>query len=263
MNKAINRDTRSSTKIFDHRTLARDYATIIPLLREGMHVLDVGCGTGAISKGVAEHVGITGHVTGIDNTEAFIISGKETYGGAANLTLYHADLFRFNTEEKFDLVIAARVLQWMSNPKDALLKMASFVKPDGYLSILDYNHEELEWKPEPPESMRHFYNSFLRWRANAGMDNRMAESLPGYFFDIGFQSIEVISANEVYRRENKDFVERAGIWSKVAELKQIVDEGFSSEEGRLKAIAEYNQWVQTDAQRMVMKLKEVRGKKIL
>lgn len=261
MNKEIHRNPRSSTTIFDHRTLARDYATIIPLLREGMHVLDVGCGTGAISKGIAEHVGVTGHVTGIDNTQAFVTSGKKTYGGVTNLTLYHADLFRFNPEGKFDLVIAARVLQWMSNPKEALLRLSSFVKPGGHLSVLDYNHEELELKPEPPESMRLFLKSFLRWRANAGMDNRMAENLPGYFSDIGFQSVEVIPANEVYRKGDSDFFERAGIWSKVAELKQIADEGFISDDVRIQAMSEYKDWVRTKAQLMIMKLNEVRAKK--
>jgi len=261
MNKEIHRNPQSSTKIFDRRTLARDYATIIPLLREGMRVLDVGCGTGAISKGIAERVGVTGHVTGIDNTETFIASGKESYGAVTNLTLYHADLFSFNAEEKFDLVIAARVLQWMSHPKDALLKLSSFVKAEGHLSILDYNHEELEFQPAPPESMWLFYKAFLEWRANAGMDNRIAENLPGYFADIGFQSVEVIPANEVYRKEDSDFIERAGIWSKVAELKQIADEGFISEDGRLQAMSEYKDWVRTKAQLMIMKLNEVRAKK--
>lgn len=261
MNKTIHRDTQSTTKIFDHRTLERDYATIIPLLSPGMKVLDVGCGTGAISKGIAERVGTSGDVTGIDNTEAFITSGKETYRDVANLTLHHADLFDFSTVKKFDLVIAARVLQWMSNPKDALVKLSSFVKPDGYLSILDYNHEELEWEPLPPESMQRFYKAFLRWRAEAGMDNRIADNLTGYFSEIALDSVEVIPADEVYRKDDDDFVQRAGIWSKVAELRQIVDEGFIKEEVRLQAIAEYNQWVQSDAQMMIMKLKEVRVKK--
>lgn len=93
------------------------------------------------------------------------------------------------------------------------------------------------------------------------MDNRIAENLPGYFADIGFQSVEVIPANEVYRKEDSDFIERAGIWSKVAELKQIADEGFISEDGRLQAMSEYKDWVRTKAQLMIMKLNEVRAKK--
>ncbi len=77
MNKEIKRDGQTANNIFDNRSLEKDYRTLVPILTQGMKVLDVGCGTGAISKDIARHVGPTGKVTGIDNTEAFIISGKE------------------------------------------------------------------------------------------------------------------------------------------------------------------------------------------
>jgi ubiquinone/menaquinone biosynthesis C-methylase UbiE len=220
----------------------------------------VGCGTGAISRGIAERVGITGSVTGIDNTEHFILSGKETYGDVANLTLLYADIFEFKPVEKFDLIVAARVLQWLKNPKDALLKMKTLLKQGGMVSILDYNHTALEWHPQPPESMRKFYQAFLKWREDAGMNNRIAEDLADYFVQCGFHSIEVHKSDEVYSKGKENFLSRIGIWSKVAGLKQIVDEGYLDEETRLTAIAEYNEWCETRAQRMTMKLTEVRGK---
>ena len=259
MNKIIHRG-ESAAKIFDHRSLQTDYSTLIPALSKGLRVLDAGCGTGAISKDIAERVGGKGFVTGIDNTESFVISGKESYGHVANLELIHADLFAFEPKEKYDLVVAARVLQWLSNPKDALNKLASFLKPGGQLSILDYNHEGLAWQPDPPESMRLFYHAFLTWRAAAGMNNHIAEDLRDYFIDLGYHSVEVFVADEVYTRGNPNFFQRAGIWSKVAELKQIVDEGYLEESLRVKAIDEYNQWVENDAQSMTMKLKEVRAR---
>jgi ubiquinone/menaquinone biosynthesis C-methylase UbiE len=112
-------------------------------LGPGLRVLDVGCGTGAISKDIAAQVGDTGHVTGIDNTEYFIQSGKETYADVKNLDLIYTDLFAYEPEEKFDLIVAARVLQWLNNPVEALKKMYSLLKPGGMVSILDYNHEAL------------------------------------------------------------------------------------------------------------------------
>lgn len=258
-NKEINRENTGSTKIFDDRTVETDYRTLIPFLKDGMRVLDIGCGTGAISKGIAHCVGETGHVTGIDNTERFIVSGIETYHDIKNLTLIHADLFEYHTTEKFDLIVAARVLQWLSNPKQALLKMKTILKPGGYVSILDYNHEAIEWKPEPPASMIKFYQTFLRWRSDAGMNNRIADDLPNYFSEVGFKSIEVLNSNETYTRERKDFITKAGIWSKVAGSKQMVEEGYISDNDRLKAIEDYNDWVNDEAQLMVMKLNEVRG----
>jgi ubiquinone/menaquinone biosynthesis C-methylase UbiE len=260
INKVIKREGASAAIIFDHRTVENDYATLIPLLKEGLRVLDVGCGTGAISRGVAGYVGKTGFVTGIDHTESFILSGKESYGSVENLKLIHADLFDFEPEEKFDLIVSARVLQWLSNPKEAIAKMKAMLKPAGMVSILDYNHSALEWKPDPPSSMICFYNIFLKWRADAGMNNRIAEDLAGYFKELNFDCIEVLEANEVYKKGEENFKFKAGIWSKVAGLTQLVEEGYLQNEDRLKAIEEYDQWIETEAEFMVLKLKEVRGK---
>jgi len=259
MNKPIHRDTGSSTKIFDNRTLEKDYATLVTVLRKGLRVLDVGCGTGAISKDIARQVGNSGYVVGIDNTRDFINSGEKTYKDVLNLKLIHADLFDFRPDDKFDLVVTARVLQWLSNPKEALKKIASFLKPGGMLSALDYNHEALEWKPQPPESMQIFYKAFLKWRSDSGMDNRIADNLEGHFRDAGFHSVKVLDAEEVYKRGIDNFIQRIGIWSKVAELKQIVEEGYLTEAMRIRAIEDYNRWILTDAEMMTMKLKEVRG----
>ncbi|HEX7015852.1 MAG TPA: methyltransferase domain-containing protein, partial [Cyclobacteriaceae bacterium] len=158
MNKTIHR-APDTTRIFDDRTLESDYSTLIPILKPGLHVLDVGCGTGAITAGIARRVGESGHVTGIDNTEHFIISGRETYAEVGNLELLHADLFEFRSEANFDLIVAARVLQWLSNPTDALRKMKTLLKPGGIVSVLDYDHTALVWEPQPPASMLQFYDA--------------------------------------------------------------------------------------------------------
>lgn len=262
MNKEIHRDHQTTNKIFDSRSLEVDYPTLIPLLKEGLHVLDIGCGTGAISSGIAKRVGPSGSVIGIDNTEKFIISGKENYRDTSNLTLIHCDLFNFSDDKKFDLIVSARTLQWLNNPKEALRKMQTLLKTGGQVSILDYNHEELEWHPLPPESMQTFYSRFLKWRADAGMNNRIADHLAEYFAEVGFHSIEVFNSDEVYKRKDKNFSERTGIWSKVANSKQMVEEGYISDDLRLKAIKEYDNWIITDAQKMIMKLKEIRGTRL-
>lgn len=257
--KEIKREGKGTAKLFDERSLESDYATLPPLLKPGWRVLDIGCGTGAISKGIAQKVGPTGYVTGIDNTAYFIESGKETYADVFNLDLLNADLFTYEPKEKFDLIVAARVLQWLNNPQEAVVKLKSMLKPGGILSVLDYNHEALEWQPEPPASMRKFYATFLRWRGDAGMNNHIAEDLPGYFTEAGLTNIQVLEADEAYKKGDANFKHKVGIWSSVAQMTQMVEEGYIDDADRLKAIKDYNNWIESDAQLMVMKLKEVRG----
>ena len=258
-NKEIKRGGEGTAKLFDERNLESDYATLPPLLKQGWKVLDIGCGTGAISKDIALKVGPTGHVTGIDNTAYFIESGKKIYAGVENLELIHADIFVYSPMEKFDLIVAARVLQWLNDPLEAIRKLKTMLKPGGILSVLDYNHTALEWQPKPPGSMQLFYNTFLKWRSDAGMNNHIADDLPAYFNEAGLSSVEVLEANETYTKGEPNFLSKIGIWSSVAQSTQMVEEKYITDDDRLKAIEEYNRWIETDAQLMIMKLKEVRG----
>lgn len=260
VSKYIERSGQEATKIFDDRSLANDYRYLCQLLKLGMTILDVGCGTGAISKDIAAFVGENGKVIGIDNTEHFITSGKTNYSSIQNLELIWVDLFEYQTDIKFDLIVSARTLQWLSNPKEALIKMKSLLKPNGQISILDYNHTAINWNPMPPESMQEFYKTFLKWRKEAGMDNEIAENLVDLLKETGFHSIEKINADDHYNREIPDFKSKMEIWSKVAGSKQMVEEGYLDEKLRLKAIEEYNHWVENSAVSMTMKLNEVRGK---
>jgi ubiquinone/menaquinone biosynthesis C-methylase UbiE len=259
-NKEIQREGQNATQIFNDRTLAKDYKFLHQLLQPGITILDVGCGTGAISKDIALKIGPEGKVIGIDNTANFIQSGQEYFKSVANLELIAVDLFEYHPEIKFDLIVCARTLQWLTNPEEALLKIKSLLKPNGQVSILDYDHTNLIWNPLPPESMQSFYQIFLKWRADAGMNNQIAEDLPQLLKDAGFQSVEKINSDEVYHHRDLDFKSKIGIWSKVAGSKQMVNEGYLAEASRLQAIEEYNNWIENSAFSMTMKLNEVRGK---
>ena len=111
--------------------------------------------------------------------------------------------------------------------------------------------------------MQRFYATFLRWRGDAGMNNHIAEDLPAYFKEAGFTTIETLNADEVYKKGQDNFLSKAAIWAKVAQSRQMVDEGYIDDELRCLAITEYNEWVSNEGELMIMKLKEVRGVKCL
>lgn len=258
-NKVIDRSVQQANSIFNQRTLEHDYRTLKSVLKPGLRVLDIGCGTGSITKDIASLVGPKGYVIGIDNTASFITEGNSAFSDVENLELIHMDFLDFQTEEKFDLIVSARTFQWISTLDRAIEKLKSLLKPNGQVSILDYNHEAISWTPKIPASMQNFYNMFLMWRKDAGMNNRIGYDLIDIFEEHGFDKIEIFNADEHYERIFSSHIEKLKIWSKVASSKQMVQEGYISEEDRLTAIEDYDNWVENESVSMTLKLREVRA----
>ena len=252
---------KGSAPILENRSVQKDYRTLLPLLSPGKHVLDVGCGSGTMTADMARIIGDQGTVLGLDNSPQLIERGNQLYADVKNLELVCADIFKFNPDRQYDLVTAARVLQWLPDPGAAITKLIGFIKPGGLLSVLDYDHNRIEFEPEPPASMLHFYDKFLEWRSDAGMDNSMAAQLPTLFQKAGLEEIQVLPADQTYKRGEKDFEFKVGIWSDVAASRgvQLVEEAYLKESDRKLAIAEYSEWVSNKAQSMTMKLSDVRG----
>jgi ubiquinone/menaquinone biosynthesis C-methylase UbiE len=247
--------------ILDTRSLANDHRRLAELLAPGLAVLDVGCGTGAITRGIADAVGPSGRVVGVDVTPGFIEEARRRHAGVAHLTFALADIHTFRTDARFDVVTTARVLQWLSRPGKAVRAMAALARPGGRVVALDYSHEKIAWDPAPPDSMRRFYAAFLAWRAEAGMDNLIADHLVSLFEQAALAAIRSDAQHETTKRGDPDFVVRAGIWADVAATRghQMVADGAVDEATRVAAEREYREWVTTKAERQTMYLLAVDG----
>lgn len=249
--------------VLDRRTVANGNANLLRLVKQGHVVLDVGCGTGAITKDITDLVGKEGLVKGIDTSEHLIGLARRNFSHIRNLDFELADINYYSSPIKYDVVTSARVLQWLSNPKAVLLKMKNLLREGGCLTILDYNHEKIEFEPEVPERMKTFYDAFLTWRKDSGMDNRIADNLVNIFNAIGLTNITVEDQSELSTPEKDSFLDELSIWKKVAETRgdQLVKDGYITEAERLLTIEEYQRWMKTKATRMKLYLKAVTGYK--
>src|SRR5438270_3787680 len=85
-------------------------------LREGAHVLDVGCGTGDDVRMLAELVGPHGRVDGVDVSAAMVRTARER-GLPENARVQQAEAGELPFEdETFDAVRAERVFQHLTQP---------------------------------------------------------------------------------------------------------------------------------------------------
>ncbi|SFD26538.1 Ubiquinone/menaquinone biosynthesis C-methylase UbiE [Chitinophaga sp. CF118] len=248
-----------TNKVLDRRSLETDNKNLLKYLNSGSSVLDVGCGSGAITRGIA---GRAGKVTGIDTSESLIALARKNYGDISNLEFQVADIHTFDTTERYDIITAARVLQWLSDPKEALRKLKPLLKEGGVLAILDYNHEKIQWHPALPVEMQKFYDAFLQWRKDAGFDNAIADNLSQLFAKLNFKDINLEVQFELTQKRDADFASKAGIWSEVAKTRgnQLVKDKYITEEERLAAIAAYDSWIANEGQLMQMYLLAVEAK---
>jgi SAM-dependent methyltransferase len=243
------------------RTLQAAHKRLAELLRPEMRVLDVGCGTGAITCGIAEMVGEQGRVVGVDINSALIEQARQAQNHLPQLFYEIYDLYQLPYRDNFDIVTAARVLQWLSRPGDALQAMVRAAKPGGTVLVLDYNHEKIAWNPDPPQSMRIFYDTFLMWRDEAGMDNGIADELWEMFALAGLQELHVTPQHEIARRGQPDFETRMMIWAEVAATRghQMVADGIITEAQRAAAEADYRAWIRDEAESQTLYLLAVEG----
>lgn len=252
---------KGRNSVLDRRTVVNANANLLLLVKRGDRVLDVGCGSGAITKDIAGLVGADGVVVGIDSSDALIAQAKTTYDQVPNLSFAVEDVHQYQAPAAYDVVTSARVLQWLARPFTVVEKLVAFVKAGGCLTILDYNHTKVEFSPEIPSGMRAFYDAFLKWRSDAGMDNSIGDHLDVMFREAGLVRVSSADYSEIAIRGQKNFKEDLSIWLKVAELRgpQLVADGYISESIRLQAMNDYRLWIEGDAQYMKLYLRAITG----
>lgn len=251
----------SSPAVLDRRTLARDHRCLAALLRPGMAVLDVGCGTGAITVGIAEAVGPSGRVVGIDRDPTLLARARARPGLPVQLGFEEGDVLALDRTDRFDVATAARVLQWIAEPLPAIRRMRNVVRRGGLVVLLDYSHADLVWEPEPPAAARRFYDAFLAWRVANRWDNRMGDRLADLCGAAGLHDVRLLNEDEAAIRGEPGFDDATAIWERVLEdtRPQLVGGGFLAEADWHAAHAAYRAWRQHDARHQRMTLRAVTG----
>jgi len=188
---------------------------------------------------------------GVDR-DATLIEQARALHVAENLTFAVADVLADEIEERFDIVNAARVLQWIDDRETAIRRMAGLTKPGGLVVVLDYIHEENRLFPAPPPEFERFYRAFLDWRAGHGWDNRMGDSLPALLAISGLT--EITSTIE-------DELTETSIWPHVLETlgPRMVAEGALTQMELLSATESLRRYCETAIRSQTLVLRAVTG----
>jgi ubiquinone/menaquinone biosynthesis C-methylase UbiE len=134
------------------RTAENSAAYLLPHLRPGDRLLDVGMGPGTITVDFARRL-VNGWVTGIDSADpavaATVALAQTEYVG--NLTAETGNVYALAYgDDSFDVAHAHQVLQHLSDPVAALGEMRRVVRPGGLIAARDADYAAMTWFPVDP-----------------------------------------------------------------------------------------------------------------
>lgn len=166
---------------------------LVPL-HPGMHVLDVGCGTGAVTRILAERVS-PGKVIGLDLSEERLSVARKIAKeqGISNVEYVRADVRDLDPKDKtFDLTYSRFLFQYLSeeDAMDTLTGMKRLARPGGTTTVADLDGNHLYRYPTDDE-LDMFMTMWLKEAEKAGFDAFVGRKLYSMFRKAGFRDIQV------------------------------------------------------------------------
>ncbi|TFV87180.1 methyltransferase domain-containing protein [Blastococcus sp. CT_GayMR16] len=136
------------------RTAENSAAYLLPSLRPGLDLLDVGCGPGTITVDLAARVA-PGRVVGLDVSPDPLPEARAAAERAGVEVAFEVgDVYALAAEDdSFDVVHAHQVLQHLTDPGAALREMARVCRPGGVIAVRDVD-----------------YGAFVTYPADDGLD---------------------------------------------------------------------------------------------
>ena len=107
---------------------------------EAASVLDVGCGTGVVSRELASRLP-RGHVVGLDPSPVFLVNARKLSADIANLNFVEGDCRTLPyCSESFDVIVFHTTLSHVPRPEEAIQEAFRVLRPNGVLAVFDGNY---------------------------------------------------------------------------------------------------------------------------
>lgn len=227
------------------RTADNSAAYLLPWLRPGMSLLDVGCGPGTITVDLASRVA-PGNVVGIDAAPE-VIAQAQSLAADDRVSFAVGDVYGLDFDDaSFDVAHAHQVLQHLTDPVAALCEMHRVLRPGGILAVRDSDYAAFAWAPADPllDRWMELYHQVTR---RNGAEADAGRFLLGWVQSAGFVEAQGGSSTWTFA----DPASRAwwgGLWADRVRLSSFASQALSyglTDRAELDAIAAaWSRWAE-------------------
>lgn len=157
----------------------------------GARVLDLGCAAGTTTRIIAELVGPSGTVVGVDASLSRISEARAVYSTPAWVEYLAGDAEQIPVQDQeFDIVWARFLFEYLPDPTAVLSEMIRVTRGGGTVVISDVDGNGLWHHPYPPslaDDMNDVVETLSRW----GFDPFVGRKLYPLAWEAGLSALEV------------------------------------------------------------------------
>jgi SAM-dependent methyltransferase len=229
------------------RTADNSAAYLLPHLRPGLDLLDVGCGPGSLTADLARRVA-PGRVIAIDSALAPL---EEARGAAAaagvDVDVRVGDAYAIDLpDDSVDIVHAHQVLQHVADPVAVLREMARVCRPGGLVAARDGDYAAMTWAPRSASLDRWLEVYRSTARANGGVPDA-GRALLGWAHAAGLADVTASASTWCFANA-EDRRWWGGLWADrtggTAYAQQAVAMGLSTPEELAEVADGWRRWAE-------------------
>lgn len=204
-NSALGTEDRELRRLERQHDLWRDAAHELwrrARFQLGQTLLDVGCGPGLATRGLAQLAGPTGRIVGIDNSTSYLdVARSHTPGDhSAPIEYQHGDVQNLGAlGESFDGAFVRWVLCLVADPDAVIASVAEALRTEGVVAIQDYYNWDAR-RLRPHNEAFEIFSEGVRARTSVnGGDLDIGSKRPGMLHRCGFNVTEMYPLMRIAR----------------------------------------------------------------